>query len=59
MQANSNLGYAAPLTKTVLLGTIAIRARKPIEWDGQNMQITNVPEANKYLPADYREGFSL
>jgi hypothetical protein len=58
-QANSNFGYAAPLAETVLLGIVATRAQKPIEWDAENMKVTNVPEANRYLKPNYRDGFRL
>ena len=57
--ACSNFEYAGPLTETVLLGNFAIRAGKRIEWDGQNMKITNIPEANELLGRKYREGWTL
>ncbi|HOA71921.1 MAG TPA: Gfo/Idh/MocA family oxidoreductase [Phycisphaerae bacterium] len=55
----SNFGYAGPLTETVVLGCVAMRARKRIEWDGPNMKITNVPEANQFLRREYRKGWEL
>ena len=55
----SNFGYAGPLTETVVLGCVAMRARKRIEWDGPNMKITNVPEANELLRREYRKGWEL
>jgi hypothetical protein len=30
-----------------------------LEWDGENMKITNVPEANQYLHREYRQGWTL
>ena len=57
--ACSNFEYAGPLTETVLLGNVAIRAGKPIEWDGPNMKITNIPEANELLSRKYRDGWTL
>jgi predicted dehydrogenase len=57
--ACSNFEYAGPLTETVLLGNVAIRAGKRIEWDGPNMKITNIPEANELLGRKYREGWTL
>ena len=41
----SNFDYAAPLTEVVLLGNLAIRSGRRIEWDSANMKCTNVPEA--------------
>jgi hypothetical protein len=48
------------LTEAVLLGNVAIRARgKTLEWDGPNLKVTNVPEANEFLRREYRKGWSL
>jgi len=57
--AMSNFNYASRLTETALLGNVAIRAGKKIEWDPKKMEITNLPEANKFLSRDYRDGWSL
>jgi predicted dehydrogenase len=57
--ACANFEYAGPLTETVLLGNVAIRTGKRIEWDGPNMKITNIPEANELLGRKYREGWTL
>jgi predicted dehydrogenase len=46
--------HAGPLTEMVLLGNVAIRARRRIEWDAQALRITNAPEANQYLSKSYR-----
>jgi hypothetical protein len=40
------------------------RARRPepmpkLTWDGQNMKVTNLPEANDYLHREYRKGWTL
>ena len=55
----SNFGYAGPLTEALLLGNVAMRTRKRIEWDGENMRITNAPEANRFLRREYRKGWEL
>ncbi len=44
-----NFDVAGPLTEMVLPGNIAIRARKELCWDGENMRTTNDKDANKYL----------
>ena len=51
--------YAGPLTETVLAGNLAVRTGKRIEWDGQHLRCTNVPEANRYVRREYREGWTL
>jgi len=59
----------------VLMGNLAIRsymlrkeasngsfdyyARKKLLWDGENMKITNVEEANQFVTRKYREGWKI
>ncbi|MHC4864719.1 MAG: Gfo/Idh/MocA family protein [Planctomycetota bacterium] len=57
--ACSNFDYAGPLTEVVVLGNLAIRTRKKLDWDGPNMKCTNVPEANDYVRRQYRAGWTL
>jgi predicted dehydrogenase len=57
--AGSNFDVAGPFTETVLLGNVAIRARRKIEWDSKNLKITNLPEANKYIRSSYRKGWGV
>jgi len=57
--AMSNFEYAAQLTETVLLGNVALRAGKKVEWDGVNMKITNDDSANQYITREYRKGWEL
>jgi len=52
--AGANFNYAGPLTEMVLLGNLAVRTGKKIEWDAKKMVCTNLPEANKFLRKDYR-----
>jgi predicted dehydrogenase len=58
-RAMSNFDYAGPLNEAVLLGNIALRCGKRIEWNSEKMEITNFPEGNKYIKENYREGWSL
>ena len=64
--AGSNFDWAGPLTEVILLGNIALRrslrtelTRKKLLWDGPNLRITNLEDANKYLDCEHREGWSL
>jgi hypothetical protein len=50
--------YAAKLTEVMLLGVVALRAGKRIEYDAANMRVTNVPAANQYLEREARAGWS-
>jgi predicted dehydrogenase len=60
-KASSPFEYAARLTEIMLLGVVALRAgqSRRILYDGANMTVTNVPEANQYLTREYREGWAL
>lgn len=56
--AMSNFEYAARLTETLLLGNVAMRVGKKIEWDAGALKVTNIPDANKYLQREYRKGWT-
>ena len=51
--------HSGPLTEVCLLGNLAVRTGKPIEWDAAAMRATNVPEANAFLDEPYRAGWKL
>ena len=58
--ASSNFtDYGGPLTEVVLLGNVAIRAGKKIEWDPVNLRAKNAPEADQYIKREYRKGWHL
>ncbi len=58
--ASSNFEYAGPLTEMVLMGNLAVRnPGKKLDWDGLNMKVTNLPEANEYVHRQYRQGWTL
>ncbi|HEX8520618.1 MAG TPA: Gfo/Idh/MocA family oxidoreductase [Tepidisphaeraceae bacterium] len=57
--ATAPFSYGSLLTEAALLGVVAFKAKKAIEWDAANMRIPNAPEAEKFLKIDYREGWSL
>src|SRR6516162_4914801 len=51
--------YAARLTEVMLLGIVALKAGRKIFYDGENMRVTNLPQANDYLRREYRQGWSV
>jgi predicted dehydrogenase len=57
--AGSNFDYAGPFTEIVLLGNLALRVGKPLEWDPVKMKVTNIPEANEFVTKKYRAGWSV
>ncbi|HVN03027.1 MAG TPA: Gfo/Idh/MocA family oxidoreductase [Bryobacteraceae bacterium] len=50
---------SGPISETVNLGAIALRAGQKVLFDGATMKITNVSEANKYMSREYRKGWEL
>jgi len=57
--AGADFEYSGLLTEVCLLGNVARRVDARIEWDAENMKVTNLPEANKYVRTPYREGWAL
>jgi predicted dehydrogenase len=55
----STFDYACPLAESVLLGNVALRVGKKIEWDAANLKAANCPEADQYVQHRYRKGWSL
>ncbi len=56
-RALSSFATAGPITETILLGNIAVRTGKRLEWDSKNLRVTNVEEANRLVRTPYRPGF--
>jgi predicted dehydrogenase len=57
--AYSDFEVAANLTEIVLLGCVALRVGRTIEWDGPNMLARNAPEAAQFIRRKYRKGWEL
>jgi predicted dehydrogenase len=57
--AYSNFDFAGLLTETILLGNVAMRAGKKLEWDGENMKFPNAYDTEKFLHFEYRKGWTL
>ncbi len=53
----SNFDHAGPMTEAVLLGNVALKTGKKIEWDSKALRVTNVPEAKPFLRREYRAGW--
>lgn len=51
--------YSGNMIEQMLLGLIAYRVGKKLEYDGANGKITNCPEANEFIGRNYREGWVL
>ena len=57
--AGCSFDWAGPLTEFVLLGNIALRSGKQIEYDAAAMRITNAPEADALLRQPYHNGWEI
>jgi predicted dehydrogenase len=55
----SNFDIAAYLTEIILLGCVALRVGKKLEWDGPNMRAKNAPEASHFVKREYRSGWTV
>lgn len=58
-QPGANFEYASKLTEVVLLGNLAIRLGRPIEWDSTNLKVKGVPEADRLIKREYRKGWEF
>ena len=58
-ETTCNFDYAGALTEAVLLGTVAYRSGKKIEWDAAAAKVTNSPEAQQFVHKEYRKGWTL
>jgi hypothetical protein len=54
----SRFDIAAELTEIMLLGCVALRTGKRLEWDGPGMRATNAPEAAQFVKRTNREGWT-
>ena len=53
----SNFAYAGPFTEMVLIGVVAFRTGKALEWNAEEMKATNAPEAAPFVRRGYRKGW--
>jgi predicted dehydrogenase len=61
-KSTTDFSYSGMLTEVMLLGNAAVRVQEHktrLEWDGDKMEFTNLPEANQFLHFEYRTGWSL
>jgi len=54
-----NFDYSGKLVEHNLLGTVAFRVGKKLEWDPKSMKAKNCPEADQYINREYRKGWAL
>ncbi|MCW5964722.1 MAG: Gfo/Idh/MocA family oxidoreductase [Bryobacterales bacterium] len=57
--ATCEFSFGSLLTEVAILGTIAQRTQKSLDWDAQRMCFPNDPEASALLNPAYRKGWKL
>jgi hypothetical protein len=57
--AMAGFWYSGPFTEALLVGNLAVRLNKRVEWDSAAMKATNAPEAEALVKKSYRKGFGL
>ncbi len=70
-EVSSPFDYAGPLTETILMGNLALRAwnikddkgnfpgRKKLLWNAKEMKVTNFDAANQFVKRDYKNGYGF
>ncbi|MEZ4698783.1 MAG: Gfo/Idh/MocA family oxidoreductase [Rhodothermales bacterium] len=60
-EASCPFDYAGPLTETMLLGVVALKAGygRKLFWDAGNGKFLNAPDADQHLHREYRKGWEL
>jgi predicted dehydrogenase len=51
--------YSGPLAETALLGNVAYRAGRTLEWDWKRLRAKNCREAERFIQHQYRKGWKL
>jgi predicted dehydrogenase len=57
--AQAGFAYSGPYTEALLVGNLALRLQKRIEWDAANMRASNATEADELIHKRYRPGFGI
>ena len=54
-----NFDYSGALIEHNLLGTVAFRTGKKLQWDPNKLKAVNCPEADQFIRQTYRTGWTL
>jgi predicted dehydrogenase len=54
-----NFAYSGALTEAVLLGNVAYRTGRKLEWDSKELHAKRCPEAEAYIQHEYRKGWKI
>ena len=59
LDAKAGFWYSGPFTEALLVGNLAVRLGRRVEWDTKTMRSPNAPEADNYITKFYRAGWSV
>ncbi|MFC1766302.1 Gfo/Idh/MocA family protein [Planctomycetota bacterium] len=59
LKTSCDIDYAGKMIEQMLVGMVAYKVGKKIEYDGKTGRVTNCPEANAYLTKEYRKGWTF
>ena len=59
LKTSCDFDYAGPKMELMMLGLVAYRAKKELEYDGAKGEVTNDANANEYIKRPYREGWVI
>jgi predicted dehydrogenase len=59
LKTSCDFEYSGNLIETMLLGLVAYRVGKKLEYDGANGRVTNSAKGNELLRNHYRDGWTL
>jgi hypothetical protein len=54
-----NFEYSGALIEHNLLGNVAYRTGKRLEWDAEKLSATNCPDAERFIKKEYRKGWEI
>ena len=57
--AKAGFEYSGPFVEALLVGNLATRLQKRVEWDSVKMKVRNFPEAEELVRQRYRKGFEI
>ena len=57
--AKSGFWYSGPFTEALLVGNLAVRLQRRVEWDSETMRSPNCPEADNLITKFYRAGWEI
>ena len=58
-RTQSDFAYASVLTEALLVGLLAQRTGRRIDWDAARMRARGLPEADRFIHPEFRQGWEI